>query len=184
MYMGGVTRACWPRRSESGVSVLDPRLRHPDGVIIGVASSAERHTKQCQHVVCVEPSAFADAHRRSGTPAIAVRFVGSRLDLPPLMLSHAHVAHSSALAFFKREASARSGHPVASPAGAQAVRTSPLSFYPDSAHSGQRHDGCGMLTVGCFLQMLGLMGGAAPRYTYGYIASRAERVGRAPGNRT
>jgi len=44
--------------------------------------------------------------------------------------------------------------------------------------------GAGMLTVGCFLQILGLMGGAAPRYNYGYIASRAERVGRAPGNRT
>src|SRR2546422_7564286 len=70
--------------------VLDPRLRHLDGVVIRVPRSVERHTEQRQHVVHVEPSAFEDAHQRSRTPATAVRFIGSRLDQPPLVLGHVH----------------------------------------------------------------------------------------------
>src|SRR5437667_2876872 len=70
-------------------SVLDPRLRHVDGVVIGIQRGVERQVEQCHHVVCVEPSAF-EAHQSSGIPTIAVCFIGSRLDLPPFVLGHTH----------------------------------------------------------------------------------------------
>src|SRR5258706_9049721 len=71
-------------------SVLDPYLRHLGGVVISGPRSGERHTEQCPHVMRAEASTLEKAHQRSGTPAIGVRLIGSRLDLPLRVLSHAH----------------------------------------------------------------------------------------------
>src|SRR6267378_1721031 len=76
-------------------SVLDPRLRHLDGVVIGIQRSIERQVEQRHHVVCVEPPAVEDAHQSSGIPTITVCFIGARLDLPPLVLGHTHGPSSS-----------------------------------------------------------------------------------------
>src|SRR6266487_4469521 len=73
----------------SVVSVLDPCLRHLGGVVISGPRSGERHTEQCPHMRA-EPSTLEKAHQRFGTPAIGVPLIGSRLDLPALVLSHAH----------------------------------------------------------------------------------------------
>src|SRR3989442_15069620 len=71
--------------------VVDPLLRHPNRVGVGLRRRVAHHIERRRYVGQAETTALVDAHQRFGAPASAVRLVRLRLDPPALVLDVRHV---------------------------------------------------------------------------------------------
>jgi len=70
-------------RQRTSASVIDPLLRHRNGVGVGVFLGVVRRVER-GYLMHSDTTALEDAHECFGSPPIAVRLVRLRLDHPPL----------------------------------------------------------------------------------------------------